>query len=84
VKERRTQSGDQIVDQESFASPDTLQCFSEYPECPHIEENMPQATVHKHMRDDLPRFEHGRLEIEESQDAIQVQIEELLKKVQPQ
>ena len=58
------EAGDKIEYQESLRAQSPLQHSSEYEECVHVEEHVPEAAVHEHVGQNLPGPEKRRGRIE--------------------
>jgi hypothetical protein len=64
---RSTKTGHEIENEEFPGTPDPFQHRSENEQGVHIEEKMPESSVHEHMRYRLPPVEERRSRIEQGE-----------------
>lgn len=59
VRESAAESAQQIIDEETAGTPRVLQFHPEHPEREHVEEDVGEAGVQEHVREQLPEREPG-------------------------
>ena len=67
MKGHSPESAEEIEKQEFLLPQNVLNYATEYQQSVHVEENVPESPVHKHVGDNLPPVEIPRSRIEESE-----------------